>query len=362
MTTHIWLRAETKPSEARTPLVPTGVAALLEKGFALTVERSDQRCILNQAFADVGCELAAAESWTRAPSNAFVLGLKDLPDTQSPLLHRHIYFGHVYKNQPGWKETLRRFTQGGGSLYDLEFLVDDDHRRVAAFGYWAGAAGAAIAVRTWCQQQLNAAPKPITPYATKQALLDDIQPQLDSAISAAGKKPNIIVIGAKGRSGTGAVDLIKALDLEATEWDMAETKAGGPFDAILQHDIFVNCVLVFSKIPPFLTLESIKAPTRRLSVISDVSCDPYGELNPIPIYDSVTSFRAPTLRIIDGHRPLDLNAIDNLPSLLPLEASEDFASQLLPSLMQLDKPNSGVWARALAVFNQKTRELMEGKS
>ncbi len=45
MTTHIWLRAETKPSEARTPFVPMGAAALLEKVFTLTVERSEHRCI-----------------------------------------------------------------------------------------------------------------------------------------------------------------------------------------------------------------------------------------------------------------------------------------------------------------------------
>jgi saccharopine dehydrogenase (NAD+, L-lysine-forming) len=44
-----------------------------------------------------------------------------------------------------------------------------------------------------------------------------------------------------------------------------------------------------------------------------------------------------------------------------LEASEDFASQLLPSLLQLDKPDSGVWARALTVFNRKILELKEGK-
>ncbi len=362
MTTHVWLRAETKPAEARTPLVPTGAAALRKKGFTVTVESSNQRCISDTAFAGVGCEIAAAGSWPTAPTNAFVLGLKDLPATTSPLAHRHIYFAHVYKGQPGWRDTLMRFEQGGGSLYDLEFLVDDDNRRVAAFGYWAGFAGAAVAVKTWCQQQLSRAAQSIGPYPSKQALFQDIRPQLDNAIETAGKPPRVIVIGAKGRSGTGAVDVAKVLKLETTEWDIAETKAGGPFDTILQHDIFVNCVLVFSKIPPFVTRESIKAPARQLTVISDVSCDPYGELNPIPIYDTVTSFEAPAQRIIDGDRPLDLIAIDNLPSLLPLEASEDFAAQLLPSLLQLDKPDSGVWARALAIFNEKILELAEGKS
>jgi saccharopine dehydrogenase (NAD+, L-lysine-forming) len=39
-------------------------------------------------------------------------------------------------------------------------------------------------------------------------------------------------------------------------------------------------------------------------------------------------------------------AIDNLPSMLPLESSEDFAAQLLPSLLTLDVLTEGVWARA----------------
>ena len=39
-------------------------------------------------------------------------------------------------------------------------------------------------------------------------------------------------------------------------------------------------------------------------------------------------------------------AIDNLPSLLPLESWVDFASQLLPSLMEIDKINESVWLRA----------------
>ena len=34
------------------------------------------------------------------------------------------------------------FRAGGGALYDLEYLTDDTGRRLAAFGYWAGYAGA----------------------------------------------------------------------------------------------------------------------------------------------------------------------------------------------------------------------------
>ncbi len=44
-------------------------------------------------------------------------------------------------------------------------------------------------------------------------------------------------------------------------------------------------------------------------------------------------------------------AIDNLPALLPRESSEDFAGQLLPALLQLDRIGTGAWARAKAEFD-----------
>ena len=47
-------------------------------------------------------------------------------------------------------------------------------------------------------------------------------------------------------------------------------------------------------------------------------------------------------------------AIDNLPSLLPVESSEDYAAQLLPSLAALGDLESGVWGRAMAEFTRHT--------
>jgi saccharopine dehydrogenase (NAD+, L-lysine-forming) len=50
-------------------------------------------------------------------------------------------------------------------------------------------------------------------------------------------------------------------------------------------------------------------------------------------------------------------AIDHLPSLLPMESSEDFSTQLLPSLMTLDRPDQGVWGRAKADFDAAMARL-----
>lgn len=81
---------------------------------------------------------------------------------------------------------------------------------------------------------------------------------------------------------------------------MAETAKGGPFQEILDVDIFVNCIYLSSPIPPFLTREQIaSASPRRLSVIVDVSCDTTNPHNPIPIYNVNTTFSKPTVPV-DG--------------------------------------------------------------
>jgi saccharopine dehydrogenase (NAD+, L-lysine-forming) len=90
---------------------------------------------------------------------------------------------------------------------------------------------------------------------------------------------------------------------------------------------------------------------RALTVIGDVACDPDSDYNPVPVYDRATTWDAPVLRVHDAP-PMDVMAIDNLPSMLPVESSQDYAAQLLPSLLTLTDLDSGVWARAKAEFDK----------
>jgi saccharopine dehydrogenase (NAD+, L-lysine-forming) len=85
---------------------------------------------------------------------------------------------------------------------------------------------------------------------------------------------------------------------------MAETAKGGPFQEILDVDIFVNCIYLSSSIPPFLDNDQIIAAgqDRRLSVVVDVSCDTTNPFNPIPIYSINTTFSEPTV-------PVDLGCV-----------------------------------------------------
>jgi saccharopine dehydrogenase (NAD+, L-lysine forming) len=348
--THLWVRAEQRPNEERVGLTPSGAAALVKAGIKVTIEESSVRAIGIEGYKKAGCEIAPENFWPKAPRDAIIFGLKELPEDGTALTHRHIMFGHAYKGQPAGQILLRRFKAGQGTLYDLEYLVDEAGRRVAAFGYWAGFAGAALSLKCWAAQQRGSIAGPVSKYLSKAALLGD----LNTEMSAMGR-PRAIVIGALGRVGTGASDLCEAMNVVVTKWDIAETSSGGPFPEILQHEIFLNCILARPGCPVFVPA-SAKTDVRKLSVIGDIACDPTSEFSPIKVYDRVTDWQAAALRVYETP-PLDVTAIDNLPSLLPVESSEDYATQLLPSLLTLDNLNGGVWGRAQAEYQRHTENL-----
>lgn len=142
---HLWLRAESRPSERRTPLTPTDAGRLVGEGWRVTVEESPTRIFTTSAYEVAGCSIAPGGAWVDAPEDAIVLGIKELPDEPEALRHTHVFFGHAYKGQEGAAELLARFRRGGGHLLDLEYLTVDG-RRVIAFGFWAGFVGAALGV------------------------------------------------------------------------------------------------------------------------------------------------------------------------------------------------------------------------
>ncbi len=348
--THLWVRAEQRPNEERVGLTPEGAAALVGAGIRVTVEESHVRAIPIDGYRAAGCEIVAENLWPKAPAEAIIFGLKELPEDGTPLTHRHIMFGHAYKGQPAGRVLLQRFKAGGGALYDLEYLVNEDGRRVAAFGYWAGYAGAAVSLKCWAAQQRGGIAGPVHKVPSKAALLDQLGAELQGL-----NRPRAIIIGALGRVGTGAAALCAAIGVAVTKWDLAETASGGPFPEVLAHEIFLNCILARPGCPVFVPA-SATTEVRKLTVIGDIACDPTSDFSPIKVYDRATDWEAPVLRVHDDP-PLDVTAIDNLPSLMPVESSEDYAAQLLPSLLTLTALDRGVWGRAKAEFDRHVAKL-----
>lgn len=361
------LRAETKPLEARAALTPSTTKQLLDAGFKVYVEKSSQSTFDADEYEKVGATIVPEGSWKEAPKDRIIFGLKELPEDETfPLVHEHIQFAHCYKDQGGWKDVLRRFPEGKGTLYDLEFLENDQGRRVAAFGFYAGFAGAAIGVLDWAFKQThsdNEDLRGVTPYPNEDELIADVKKVLDEALEKnGGEYPQCLVIGALGRCGSGALDFFKKVgipDEKLIKWDMKETAKGGPFQEIVQSDIFVNCIYLSQPIPPFIDYESLNVADRKLRTIVDVSADTTNPHNPIPVYSIATVFNDPTVPVETSAGPkLSVCSIDHLPSLLPREASEFFAKDLMPSLLELpNRDTSPVWVRAKQLFDKHVARL-----
>ncbi|KAL1923295.1 uncharacterized protein VTP21DRAFT_8275 [Calcarisporiella thermophila] len=355
---HLWLRAETKPLEYRAALTPTTCKKLLENGFQITVERSDQRIFDDSEYEQLGCTLVPTLSWkTDAPHDAYIIGLKELPENDpSPISHTHIYFAHCFKNQRGWREVMSPFVQGGGTILDLEFLHDEKGRRIAAFGYHAGFAGCGMGLDLWAYRQLRETFPPARPYPSEDQFIESVGERIKRAAEVKGRLPRVMVMGALGRCGTGACDFARKAGIpeeNLLRWDLEETKAGGPFSEILDVDVFVNCIYLATPIPPFVTREMLDRK-KELAVVVDVSCDTTNPHNPIPIYSVNTTFDEPSVKAGD----VDVISIDHLPTLLPRECSEAFTRDLLPALIQLkDRENARVWQDAEKLFNQKAEEM-----
>lgn len=326
----IWMRAESRPTERRAPLSPRDAGSLVAAGMKVTVEHSPTRVFPDEAYAGFGCQLAAPGSWVDAPDHALILGLKELPDTPDSLRHRHAFFGHAFKGQASAAALLARFHRGGGALCDLEYMIDADGRRVAAFGYWAGFMGAALGVLQLAGQLGLLAP---FDHAT---LVNQLR---DAGAGLTGLR--CVVIGAKGRCGRGATEALAHAGLVPSLWDQEETRQLDRH-ALLSHELLVNCVGITGAAEPFLRPDDLPGSLR---LIVDVTCDLGSPANALPIYDRLTSWSDPVAPICDG---LGIIAIDNLPSLLPQEASTDFSAALTPHLL---KPGQGpVWDGALARF------------
>lgn len=170
-------------------------------------------------------------------------------------------------------------------------------------------------------------------------------------------------MGALGCCSSGTVNVCLVagiLPCHMLQWDVTETTPCGPFREITMADIVINCNYLSQPIPPFVTLDSLAAPGRKLHVACNVSCDPNISHNPVPIYRECSTFVNPTLlvKVAGDESLLTMVSIDHLPSLLPREASKEFSGKLLPTLKTLDsRHEDDVWQRAEKLFWVKLQEL-----
>ena len=110
--------------------------------------------------------------------------------------------------------------------------------------------------------------------------------------------------------------------------------------------MYIPCHYWSDKADFIVTREDLKREDSRLSVVADISCDIDGPvactIRPSKIADPIYGYDPQTESEVDFKQEgaIAVMAVDNLPCELPLDASEDFGSELMkevfPSLFISD--------------------------
>ena len=325
----IYVREETYSNEYRTPLTPTGVAQLVKAGFLIYIQSSDRRIFRNLEYEIVGAKITSLPWYNSQFRNFMILGIKELENVERLDAHTHLYFSHCFKGQNCASGILSAFSKSKSKLYDYEFLCDENGKRLIAFGWYAGAVGAALGLHFYTCRDRGS----LKPWVSIEDMVGSV-----ATISSSCK---IAVLGAEGRCGRGVCSILDRLKINFDRIGKMDST-----DSLLNYDLVFNCILLDPEYKK--TWFTSDAITERHIVIVDISCDYSKPNNPIPLYTAATSWEQPVLEI--GN--YSIIAIENLPSLLPRESSEHFSEKLVTLLLDFDKDSSRVWERCIEAFRK----------
>ena len=329
MNKQIFIRNEIFENEYRTPLIPSDVKRLVENGIRIYLQKSNTRCYRDEEFEENGAILVE-ENWISYP-DCLILGIKELDCIDNMIASNHMYFAHCYKGQDGSQQILKYFKDSDSVLYDLEYLLDINHKRVISFSYHAGISGCLLGLLQYQNYVFNNDNLKNLTYSN--SIINKLK-----EIKFDFKGKNICIIGSNGRCGQGVRFILDSLNIKYKIFNSKDT-----IGEITTYDIIYNCIHLKNKIP---ILISKKTELKQKTLLVDISCDYNNPLNPFPVYSSKTTWKDPILKVNDL---LDVISIDNLPSLIPFESSEYFSSILSNLILNNDFE---IWNRCYNYFKK----------
>lgn len=328
---NIYIRKEIYPNEYRTPIIPKDVTYLMKYNYTIYVQSSNSRCFSDDDYRKAGA-IVVTDEWYNY--DAIIIGLKELQHIEYLNRHVHIYFAHCYKEQDNATTILNYFKDSRSILYDLEYFTYKNNQRFLAFGFYAGIAGCILALKQYQYKKLSS-----LSYIT----------DLNYTIRELNKcrmNPTIAVVGYNGRCGQGVCHVLDKLNLNYNIYSRSNNK-----NNLEKYDIVFNCICLNTYIKPWFTTETI---FNNPIVICDISCDPYHEYNPIQIYNKPTTWENPVFKYNDN---VSIIAIDNLPSLIPIESSTYFSNKVVDLLLIKKNDVQKIWKRNLFYYYSKIQPL-----
>ena len=374
------IREEKVPLDHRVPITPAQ-AAEIDKDFPevrIKVQSSSVRCYPDEDYRKRGIEIVPS-----VIDCDILMGVKEVPISSLIGDKTYLFFSHTIKKQAYNRNLLCSVLEKNIRLIDYEALINEQGRRVVAFGRWAGIVGAYNAIWTYGERYKLFAIKRVRDCFD----FEDLKTEFSKV-----KLPSIkIVVTGGGRVSKGAMEVLLAMNIkmvspaafiervfdvpvfcQLNSRDYCKHKFGesfvrSSFYASPEHyegdflkyakvaDILIAGAYWDSKAPVLFEREDILKNNFKIRIIADITCDIRGSIPSTlrsstidePIYDYNPSEDVVELPLTDEGN-ITVMAVDNLPCELARDASESFgkelSSKVLPYLLGKDK--FGIIARA----------------
>jgi len=374
---------EARIDENRTPFSPTQISNLLSKfsNLKIIVQPSKRRCFKDEDYLKAGAQITEDLS-----SADIIFGVKEVEISTLIKNKTYLFFSHtnkvhqyigrtindktiIYK-----KELLKEVIKKNITLIDYENVrdVSGEGYRYLGFGRFAGIIGTYntlnLYLKIYAEQQLP------------RAFEVNNYEQVKKLISKQNFNKIKILLTGSGRASKGAIEMLKHANIKQVtlndylkkKHDEAifcnisakkhvERKDGKPLsdqdynlnpheynskvkNYLFDTDMLIACHYWDPRFPKLFYPKQINE-FKNLKIIGDVTCDINGS---IPTTIRSTSIAKPYYSINTdsmeemelGNKGIAIMAVDNLPSELPRDASEEFGnsviSEILPYLIDRD--------------------------
>lgn len=349
------LKERKNPPDKRVVLTPKACKTILGKYDAkIIVEPSELRVFKESQYQMNGLEISS-----KLDSCDVLFGVKEVPIEALIPNKKYFFFSHTIKKQPYNRGLLQAILKNKIILYDHETIVDEESKRLVAFGRFAGLVGAYNGLRTYgLKHQLFELPK--------AEHLEDLN-ELMSVLKNLELPSMKIVLSGKGRVGNGAVEILEAVGVKRVgveeylnnhfneavycQIDVEDYNSSKDDSSFDKGDFFQNPqnfkgnFYRFAKVsdlyiaghfygvgaPYLLTRSDVARDDFNISVVADISCDIDGPvattIRPSTIADPIYGLNPKTFEEVDyrDSNAVAVMAVDNLPCELPKDASESFS-------------------------------------
>ena len=383
----IGLIRETKvPEDNRVALTPSHLAEL-QRCFPqdeFVVQSSETRAYSDEAYRNAGVQVAE-----NVDDCDILFGIKEA-DIRTLIPNKHyFFFGHIAKMQAYNRPLLQTLMAKHITFSDYEYLVDDDNRRVCAFGWWAGIVGVYYTLRGYgLRHHLYELPQPDKHFTLEK---------LTQALKSVQLPPIKMLVTGNGRVSHGAQHLLETLGTArlteeqfladgpvnslsfcAVDADhLVARNDGGAFswDHFTQNpsayhsdfmrwarkaDVLVCAHFWAPEAPVYLSQENLADPTLRIRFIGDITCDIQGSIQstlrasthtePYYDYNPTTGQEEPAF---SNDSNISVMAVDTCPNALALDTSAYFGDMLMQHVLTplLKREHSNIIQRATILEN-----------